>query len=376
MKITTGFILCGGTGRRVRGYINSKQKCMHRVFGIPVITHLLDQLNINGFRNIYFLCHYNHREISDFFGKKFKNLNLNYVIEKKKLGTGGAIINGFKRTKINHAYIFNGDTIYNFNNKNYNFIKLKKNTVFFKKKDSLHKNSSGNIVFTKNTTKFNEKIGKSKFINTGIYFFNKSILDLKLNKKCSLEKDILGKNIFLQNFNFKKIKINFYDIGDKKRIRKIHKIKNLFGQKNKTKAIFLDRDGTIIDDKVKYLYKIKDVKFIYKTLRLIKKNKNFYKIFIVTNQSGIGRKFYSLKDFYNVTDFIIKKLSMKKIYINGVHFCPHLPSDNCKCRKPRTKMLNDIKYSFNIDLRKSIMYGNEDKDELFAKFKLKKFYRI
>ena len=376
MKIKTGLILCGGAGRRVRNYINSKQKCMHRVFGIPVITYLLDQLNISGFRNIYFLCYYNHREISDYFGKKFKNLNLNYIIEKEKLGTGGAIINCFKRTKINHAYIFNGDTIYDFNNKNYNFIKLKKNTVFFKKKDTLHKNSSGNIIFSKNSTKFLEKTGKSKFINTGIYFFNKSILDFKLKKKCSLEKDILGKKIFLKNFNFKKIKINFYDIGDKKRIIKINKIKNLFGHKNKTKAIFLDRDGTIINDEVKYLYKIKDIKFIPKTLGLIKKNKNFDKIFIVTNQSGIGRKFYSLKDFYNITDFIVKKLSEKKIHINGVHFCPHLPGDNCKCRKPETKMLNDIEYSFNIDLKKSIMYGNEDKDELFAKFKLKKFYRV
>ena len=100
MKIKTGLILCGGAGRRVRNYINSKQKCMHRVFGIPVITYLLDQLNISGFRNIYFLCYYNHREISDYFGKKFKNLNLNYIIEKEKLGTGGAIINCFKRTKI------------------------------------------------------------------------------------------------------------------------------------------------------------------------------------------------------------------------------------------------------------------------------------
>ncbi len=376
MKITTGLILCGGAGKRVRSYINSKQKCMHRVFGMPVITHLLDQLNINGFKNIYFLCYYHHREISDFFGKKYKNLTLNYIVEKKKLGTGGAIINCFKKTKINHAYIFNGDTIYDFNNKNYNFIKLNKNTVFFKKKDSLHKNSSGNIVFSKNSTKFYEKTGKSKYINTGIYYFNKSILNFQLNKKCSLEKDILEKNLFLKEFDFKKIKINFYDIGDEKRIKKIFKIKNLFGSETKSKAVFLDRDGTIIDDKVKYLYRIKDVKFITKTLRLVKKRNNFQKIFIVTNQSGIGRKFYSLKEFYNVTDFIVKKLREKKIYINGIHFCPHLPSDNCKCRKPRTKMLSDIKYSFNIDLRKSIMYGNEDKDELFAKFKLKKFYRI
>ena len=52
--------------------------------------------------------------------------------------------------------------------------------------------------------------------------------------------------------------------------------------------------------------------------------------------------------------------------------CPHCLVTIANV-KTRTKMLNDIKYSFNIDLRKSIMYGNEDKDELFAKFKLKNF---
>jgi NDP-sugar pyrophosphorylase family protein len=74
MKVTTGLILCGGTGDRVKKLINSEQKCMHRLYGIPILTYLLDQLNKNGFKKIYFLCHYNHKEISEYFGKNFKKL--------------------------------------------------------------------------------------------------------------------------------------------------------------------------------------------------------------------------------------------------------------------------------------------------------------
>ena len=375
MKVTTGLILCGGIGTRVKELINSKQKCMHRLYGIPILTYLLDQLSNSGFKKIYLLCHYNNEEIIQYFGKNFKKLKLHYVIEREKLGTGGAIINCFKQYPINCAYIFNGDTIYNFDN-NLKFKKLKKNTVFFKKKDNWHKNSSGNIAFLKNKTRFYEKRKKTNFINTGIYFLYRSIVDFKVKKNSSFEKDILEKNFFIKDFNFKEIYINFYDIGDKSRIKKCYKIKNLLGSKNSQKAIFLDRDGTIIQDKIKYLHKIKDVKFILKTLKLIKKKNSFKKIFIVTNQSGIGRKFYSLQDFYNVSDFIVKKLRNKKIYIDGIHFCPHLPSKNCKCRKPNRKMLTDIKNSFGINLKNSIMFGNEEKDRTFANSALKKFYKV
>jgi D-glycero-alpha-D-manno-heptose 1-phosphate guanylyltransferase len=197
MKVTTGLILCGGTGSRVKKLINSKQKCMHRLYSIPILTYLLDQLSKNGFKKIYFLCNFNHNEISDYFNKNFKNLKLNYIVEKKKLGTGGAIINFFKKTQINCAYIFNGDTIYNFNDNIFNFKKLKKNTIFFKRKDNLHKNSSGNIYFFKDKPQFYEKKNKSNFINTGIYFLKKSIINFKVKQCCSLEKDILEKELLV-----------------------------------------------------------------------------------------------------------------------------------------------------------------------------------
>ena len=74
MKITTGLILCGGTGTRVKKLINSKQKCMHRLYGIPILTYLLNQLSSGGFKKIYLLCHFNNKEIIEYFGKNFKKL--------------------------------------------------------------------------------------------------------------------------------------------------------------------------------------------------------------------------------------------------------------------------------------------------------------
>lgn len=127
-----------------------------------------------------------------------------------------------------------------------------------------------------------------------------------------------------------------------------------------TKAVFIDRDGTIVKH-LDYIHRLEDYRLIpnaIKGLKILKK----YKLFIVTNQSGIGRGFYSLKDMHKFNKFLINDLKKQNINIKKIYYCPHKPEDDCNCRKPKTKMLEDAKRQFKVNLKKSFVIGDMKAD--------------
>ena len=126
------------------------------------------------------------------------------------------------------------------------------------------------------------------------------------------------------------------------------------------KAVFFDRDGVIVED-VGYHYKIEDFKFIPNTIEGLKLLKN-YKLIIVTNQSGIGRGYYKTEDFLKFNNHLLNELKKCNIKIEKTYYCPHKPQDNCKCRKPKIKLIKDAEKEFNVDLSKSFMIGDKKKD--------------
>lgn len=130
------------------------------------------------------------------------------------------------------------------------------------------------------------------------------------------------------------------------------------------KALFLDRDG-VVNIEVNYLYKIEDFEFVDGILKLCKYYRDKgYMIFIVTNQSGIDRGYYSEHDFNLLTSWMIEEFAKNGIEIKKVYFCPHHPdiSFECKCRKPSPGMILEAKSEFDIDLEKSILIGDKESD--------------
>jgi D-glycero-D-manno-heptose 1,7-bisphosphate phosphatase len=130
------------------------------------------------------------------------------------------------------------------------------------------------------------------------------------------------------------------------------------------KALFLDRDGVINIEK-DYLYKIKDFEFIDGIFELCRHYKELgYLIFVVTNQSGIARDYYNIDDFNRLTFWMQKEFLKREIKLENVYFCPHHPdiSGECSCRKPKPGMLLEAKKEFNVDLKKSILIGDKERD--------------
>lgn len=126
------------------------------------------------------------------------------------------------------------------------------------------------------------------------------------------------------------------------------------------KAVIFDRDGVLVED-IGYHYKIEDFKLIPNVVEGLKLLKD-YLLIIVTNQSGIGRGYYTMKDFENFNSHLIQELKKHNIKIEKTYICPHKPEDNCECRKPKAKLIKDAEKEFDIDLSKSFMVGDKKID--------------
>lgn len=130
------------------------------------------------------------------------------------------------------------------------------------------------------------------------------------------------------------------------------------------KFIILDRDGTIIEDRG-YIHKIEDLKFLPNAIRGLKRFRDAgCRFIIVTNQAGIARKLYALKDTETFNQELISKLAALGIKIEKIYICPHHPdfTGKCSCRKPETGLAKLASKEFNMNLKESIFIGDKDSD--------------
>ncbi|MCK4265094.1 HAD family hydrolase [Candidatus Babeliales bacterium] len=141
------------------------------------------------------------------------------------------------------------------------------------------------------------------------------------------------------------------------------------------KAIFLDRDGTLIED-VKYLSSLNQIKIIPKMIEFCKRWQSMgYELFVITNQSGVARGYFD-EEFVQETHKVLNKMLLEKnINVKAFYYCPHHPEfgtlghykKECECRKPNPGMLLSAAKEFNIDLKTSLMIGDSAHDVLAGK---------
>ncbi len=135
------------------------------------------------------------------------------------------------------------------------------------------------------------------------------------------------------------------------------------------KAAFFDRDGTINIEK-NYIFRIEDFEFKDGILELIKEyQKAGFLIFIITNQSGLARGFYSEEDYRILTNWMVNEFKRNGIEITKVYHCPHHPeiTGSCECRKPKPGMILEAIREYNIDPVQSVLIGDKKNDILAGK---------
>lgn len=130
-------------------------------------------------------------------------------------------------------------------------------------------------------------------------------------------------------------------------------------------AVFLDRDGTIIQDRG-HLSSVLDVIFINGSIEALKKLQRHFLLFMVTNQSGIAKGIIDHDDVKTVNDHMVKLLADEGIKIKKIYVCPHHSTDNCQCIKPKRYFLDDAIKNFKIDISRSFSIGDHPCDVKLA----------
>ncbi len=132
-------------------------------------------------------------------------------------------------------------------------------------------------------------------------------------------------------------------------------------------AVFLDRDGTIIEDK-HYLNTPEQIRYL-KGVRegLILLKRHGFELFVVSNQSGVGRGYFGFEMMRRINRRIELDLHSWGVSITQSEFCPHHPNERCDCRKPGTAMFERIFHLHpELDLSRSFMVGDSKRDMVSA----------
>lgn len=124
-------------------------------------------------------------------------------------------------------------------------------------------------------------------------------------------------------------------------------------------ALFLDRDGVIIENRAHYVRSWADVTFLPQAVEALARIQPIpHKIILVTNQSAVGRGIITLETAQAINDRLVEVIRKGNGRIDAVYMCPHAPNDQCPCRKPKAGLLLQAANEHAIDLRRSIMIGD------------------
>jgi len=129
------------------------------------------------------------------------------------------------------------------------------------------------------------------------------------------------------------------------------------------KVVFLDRDGVINLDRPDYIKSWSEFKFISRSLEAIKELtlKGFH-VIVITNQSVINRNMVSDKGLEHIHASMKNEVKSKGGFIKDIFFCPHMPENNCDCRKPRPGLIFQAQKTYHINLKDAVMVGDSAKD--------------
>ena len=126
------------------------------------------------------------------------------------------------------------------------------------------------------------------------------------------------------------------------------------------KAVFLDRDGVINRDSADYIKNLEEFVFLPGSLPAIcKLSSSGYRVFVVSNQSGLARSFIDPADLENIHRYLRESVQNAGGKIQDIYFCPHHPDERCECRKPRTGLIQRAAFEYEIDLPTAVMVGDK-----------------
>lgn len=385
-------LMAGGRGTRISELFPDIPKPLIPIQGIPVLEREIISLRDQGFTDIILTIGYMAEKIQNYFGDGSRlGVNIFYFVENKPLGNAGALF--FLDLKEDFL-LLNADAVFDVDfNRMVEFHKQHNGLVTLFTHPNSHPYDSGLIIAGENgevekwLVKEDDRPEYYKNrVNAGLHVISPKALEMSGIKKVEIGG---GKKVDLDRLILKPLcgtgKMFCYDspeyvkdMGTPDRFRAVEEdyrkgvvsAKNL---KNKQKAIFLDRDGTI-NKYVGFLRKEEEFELLPGVAEAIKKiNQSGYLAIVVTNQPVIARGEVSYSQLENIHNKMETFLGKEGAYLDGIYFCPHHPHKGyegevpelkieCDCRKPKPGMLLQAAEDFNIDLSESFMVGDGEND--------------
>lgn len=399
-------IMAGGKGTRIASVRSDVPKPMINICGKPILEHQIDNLKACGLTDIILVIGYLGDKIKEYFGDGSKfGVNIEYFVEDHPLGTAGAL---FKMPQLTEDFLLLcGDVIIDvdfnrfiaFHKEHQAWASLVAHPNGHPYDSSLlvteidaPKTVGGMPVDTHRVIRWMAKEDERTYyknrVNAGIELISPELLKETMKNfvprhpetpdKIDLDRDVLKPNIpsgkifaydtpeYIKDMGTPD---RFYETEKDIESGKVH-ARNL---KNKQKAIFLDRDGTI-NKMVGFVTKPELFELIEGAAEAIKAiNKSGYLAIVVTNQPVIARGDCTFEELQTIHDKMETELGKVGAFVDAIYVCPHHTDKgfegerpeykcNCDCRKPKPGLLLQAAKDFNIDLSESYMIGDSHRD--------------
>lgn len=399
-------IMAGGKGTRIASVRSDVPKPMINICGKPILEHQIDNLKACGLTDIILVIGYLGDKIKEYFGNGSKfGVNIEYFVEDHPLGTAGAL---FKMPQLTEDFLLLcGDVIIDVDfNRFIAFHKEHKAWASLVAHPNGHPYDSSLLVTEIDAPKTvggmpedthrvirwmakeDERTYYKNRVNAGIELISPELLKETMKNfvprhpetpdKIDLDRDVLKPNIpsgkiftydtpeYIKDMGTPD---RFYETEKDIESGKVH-ARNL---KNKQKAIFLDRDGTI-NKMVGFVTKPEQFELIEGAAKAIKAiNKSGYLAIVVTNQPVIARGDCTFEELQTIHDKMETELGKVGAFVDAIYVCPHHTDKGfvgerpeykciCECRKPKPGLLLQAAKDFNIELSESYMIGDSHRD--------------
>lgn len=393
-------IMAGGKGTRISSIASNIPKPMIPINGMPVLEREINSLRNQGFKDIIITVGHLGNIIMDYFGDGSNispitgepfGVKIEYYFEKEPLGSAGALFK-IKDKLTDDFLLLNADAIFDVDfNRFVEFHKKHQGLVTLFTHPNNHPYDSGLIIDDGNGSVkrwLSKEEDRPKYyknrVNAGLHILSPKVLDIEVSTtKVDLDRQILkplagtGKMFIYDSPEYVK------DMGTPERYylvqenfeKGIVEAKNL---KNRQRAVFLDRDGTInrYNGFVRNPDEFELLPGVADAIKML--NEEGYLAIVITNQPVIARGEVTTEGLTEIHNKMETLLGNEGAYLDAIYYCPHHPHKGyegeipelkieCECRKPKPGLLLRAANDYNIDLEKSYMIGDSENDILAGK---------
>ena len=362
-------ILVGGFGTRLGALTQGLPKPMVEVGGKPFLAWLLDNLARHQVKEVVLLSGYKAGAFSSMetYASNL-GMGLRHSVEPEPAGTGGALLYGADLLD-DHFLLLNGDSILDLNYLDLSLPLKTGNLGRLALRPMPDAGRYGLVTLNGDRVEaFQEKQATDTpgLVNGGVYYLSRKILDVLPARSCSLESDVFPKLAAEGKLEGKIYQRPFIDIGIP---ASLAEAQTFVPAMERRSAVFFDRDGVLNID-IGYAHRQDQLQWVDGAREAVKQvNDLGYLAFVVTNQAGVARGYYTEEDIHIFHRHLQSQLMEIGGHIDDFRHCPHHPTAGfppllqaCNCRKPGPGMLNSLLGSWSVDKATSFLVGDKPSD--------------